>query len=51
MLLLVAVILSVVVVGDGGHCGSSSAGLVNSLLALAVILPPLQIRSTLFTVV
>ena len=49
--LLVAVILSVVVVGGGDHCGSSSAGLVISLSALAVILSPLQIRSTLFTVV
>ena len=51
MLLLVGMILSVVVVGGGDHCGSSSAGLVISLSALAVILPALLTRSTLFTVV
>ena len=51
VLVLVGMILSVVVVGGGDHCGSSSAGLVISLSALAVILPPLLIRSTLFTVV
>ena len=51
VLSLVGMVLSLVVVGGGDDSGSSSAGMVISLSALAVILLPLLIRSTLFSVV
>ena len=48
---LVTKILSAVVVGGGEDRGDSSAGLVTSLSALAVILLPLLTRSMLLSVV
>ena len=51
MLLLVDMVLSLLVVGGGDDCGGSSSGLVISLSALAVMLPPLLTRFTLFSVV